>query len=466
MNLFKKDYDVNAKCSIWERTAYGIGKFGNNLAYVLISTFFLFYCTNYLKLNSGIVGTLILVSKFMDGISDFIMGSIIDRTKSKMGKARVWLLRACIPYAVVNVLLFSVPSGATMVVKYAYVFVLYNLASTVLFTCVDGAINTLNCLITKNQYERGVLGIFFIIGNAVAMMAVNSYTLKLVQMFGDNVRAWTYAVLVFEVIGVIAQLICVFSVTERVTLDRRNQNHEETDKKEEKAGLIEGIKALLKNKYWVRVTGSSVGIQLVTSVLLASVVYYTSVVLNDADSMSSLNNGLIFAQIIVAAFSFIIFKKLGKGKAFLVGVVIALLPGFAQIFSSRSYTVLLITNIIRGVGYGIAGPVQSGMLSDTIEYGEWKTGIRTEGLANGSLGMGSKIGAGLGTSIVGWILAFGGYDGSAAVQTAKAISAVKFCYIYIPMIVFALILVIMWGYKLDDEYPTVIKELEERKKNK
>ncbi|MET3558478.1 Na+/melibiose symporter-like transporter [Streptococcus rupicaprae] len=135
----------------------------------------------------------------------------------------------------------------------------------------------------------------------------------------------------------------------------------------------------------------------------------------------------------------------------------------ALVMVQGTYSLVLVANVIKGIGSGFAASCMWGMLSDTIEYGEWKTGIRTAGLANAASSFGSKVGSGLGGAILGWVMAAGGYDGSAATQTAAAIHSVNIAYIYIPLILTVVSLVILWFYKLDQEYPQIIKDLEARK---
>ena len=127
--------DSNGKISVKERIAYGFGDFSSNIMYSAMSAFLMFYYTDVVGVGAAAVGVIMMCSRLFDGVSDLIMGIIIDRTNSKYGKARVWILRLVIPYAIGTVLLFAVPTGWTQTAKLIYIFFSYNLAFTVLSVC-------------------------------------------------------------------------------------------------------------------------------------------------------------------------------------------------------------------------------------------------------------------------------------------------------------------------------------------
>lgn len=167
-----------------ERIAYGLGDYSANLVYSAISAFLLVYYTNVLGVPALVGSTVMAISKIFDGISDLIMGRIVDRTKSRFGKARPWILRMCIPLAVCNVLLYSVPAGLAGSAQIAYIFLSYNLVSTVFYTAVNVPYSTLQGLMTTNQYERGLLGNFRMLLATAGTMTVNTVVIKLCTFYG------------------------------------------------------------------------------------------------------------------------------------------------------------------------------------------------------------------------------------------------------------------------------------------
>lgn len=146
-----------------------------------MSAFLVFYYTDYAGVNAAAVGTIMLVSRVFDGVSDIIMGMIVDRTKSKYGKARVWILRICVPFALAGVLLFSVPTSLGTTAKLVYVFITYNLVSTVIYTAINVPYSSLNALMTQDPYERSVLSIFRNLLATAGTLIINMVTLPLVE---------------------------------------------------------------------------------------------------------------------------------------------------------------------------------------------------------------------------------------------------------------------------------------------
>ena len=146
--------DSKTKISFWERFSYGCGDLGCNIIYSAMSAFLLFYYTDYVHVNAATIGTIMLLSRVFDGVTDLIMGVIVDRTKSRFGKCRSWILRMAIPFALAGILLFSVPSGLGETSKLVYIFITYNLVSSVVYTAINVPYATLNALITQIQYEN------------------------------------------------------------------------------------------------------------------------------------------------------------------------------------------------------------------------------------------------------------------------------------------------------------------------
>lgn len=150
----------NAKLSMVERIGYGIGDYSANLIYASISAFLLLYYTNVVGASATMAASVIAISKIFDGISDLVMGVIVDRTHSRFGKARPWILRLCVPFAVASVLMFSVPDSLTGKGIFIYMFLTYNLVSTIFYTGINVPYAALNGLMTTDPYERGLLGNF------------------------------------------------------------------------------------------------------------------------------------------------------------------------------------------------------------------------------------------------------------------------------------------------------------------
>lgn len=445
---------------IIERFAYGCGDFGCNILYVAMSTFLVFYYTDYAHVSSLAVGTIMLVSRIFDGISDIIMGVLVDRTNSRFGKARPWLLRMCIPFAISGVLLFSVPTSWTNTAKLVYIFITYNLMSTVFYTAINVPYSALNALMTQNPYERSVLSIFRNLMATAGTLIINTFTLPLVEAFGNNASAWTKAFIVLGAFAVIAFLINFAGTKERV---KSVASVEEGQT--EKIPVLVGIKALFQNKYWIMMTVILCVFWMMYSITAGTTTYFAKDILGNVDLIAEINSiqnvATIACMFITAGFV----KKYGKRNIFCVGLAAQGVGLLILSYLGGNYTMIIVSSIIRGIGGSCVGATMWAMVSDTVDYGEWKTGYRTEGLINSASSFGYKVGSGIGSAVLGFILEVGGYSGEAVVQSTKAITSINICYIWIPIVTYIIALIIMYFYHLDKEFEGIVEELDQRRGN-
>lgn len=459
--LLKNFTNKNAteKVTFKERLAYGFGDFSSNILYSAMAAFLMFYYTDYIGVSAAAVGTIMLVSRLFDGVSDLIMGVIIDKTRSPFGKARIWILRLVIPYAVGTVLLFAVPVGWTQTAKLVYIFFSYNLAFTVLFTAINLPYATLTSLMTQDQYERSVLSIFRMILATTGTLFIKTCTLPAVRFFGNNARAWTYTFVVFGLLEIVTFMITFLFTRERV-------NGGENDENKLPVPVVLGFKALVKNKYWFMATLNLILIFIAQGVSGSAEVYYTKSVLGNGDLISTFSVAVQFTQIVCMFLIAPFVKKFGKRNVLVAGAGI-MIAGYAVMgLGSETLMILILGCMLRGVGNSGISACMFALVTDTIEYGEWKTGIRTEGLINSAASFGQKIGNGLSSVILGAILAAGGYVGTAVSQSTSAITAIKAGYIYVPIILTVIQIVVLMFYNLDKEYDTILADLKSRRISK
>ncbi|EGT2202443.1 xylose transporter, sodium:galactoside symporter family [Clostridioides difficile] len=439
------------KISFFERVSYGCGDLGCNIIYSAMSAFLLFYYTNYADVSAAAVGSIMLISRILDGFSDLTMGIIVDRTKSKYGKARPWILRMAIPFAIAAILLFSVPSSLGVTSKLIYIFITYNLVSTVIYTAINVPYATLNSLITQDQYERGVLSIFRMILATCGTLIINGLTLPLVEHFGNNLSAWTKTFFIFGIASIIVFFITFTGTKERVKAVKQNKN--------EVIPFKIGIKSLFRNKYWIQITLCLVCIFIVFAINGGSSVYYAKFILGDEKLFAPINMVSNVSQIIAMFMVAPFIKKFGKRNVLIVGSIILISSNVMFIIAGQNYIGVISASAIKGIGSAGIAATMFAIVSDTIEYGEWKTGYRTEGLINSASSFGFKVGNGLGSAILGGVLSIGGYVGTSATQSNSAIVSIKACFIYLPIFITILQIIIMFFYKLDKEYSTILNEL-------
>ena len=446
----------NRSLHMKERIGYGVGDFANNMMYTPVNSFFTYFLTNVAGLGAGVVGTILLLSRLLDGVSDLIVGSVMEKIHSKHGKARPWLLWWCIPFAVSLVLMFTAPDFGTTG-KIVYAFLTYNLAVTVVYTAINLPFGSLAALMTKNQTERGYLNISKMVFAFGGGMVVNAATLPLVKFFGNDSSAWQKTFLIYGVVAIIFFLIVFFSTKEAVTEEAKKAGAEE------KVNIPQALKSLVKNKYWMIL----LAIFFLNSVVNAFIgvnVYYAQYIMSDDSLVGNLSIFQNIASFAAFAVCTGIIRKVGKQKIAISGVAISFIGYAMVLLNPTSYPILYTAAVIKGVGNAALSGVMYGMLADTVEYNDWKSGISAEGLVFSANSIGQKIGSGIGSAVLGWVLAAFGFVSSSAAQPASAISGIRVIFLYVPLVVFAIMFIILLFYKLDKEYGHIVADLEKRAK--
>ncbi|MCD7884739.1 MAG: MFS transporter [Lachnospiraceae bacterium] len=457
LNFATKHDDPEASLGWNERIGYASGGFAFNMINGIIGSFLTIYFTNVALLDAGIIATIIAVSKLFDGVSDLVVGNIVDRTNSKMGKGRTWLFRMCIPFAITTVLLFFVPQNFPTMVKYVYVFLMYNIVNAVCLTFMLVPYYSMISLITKNEYERGFLGniqqMFQTLGNVV----VNSFFVIMLTKFSSSAeniytqQAFTVTMLIFCVVMVIASMICVFFTKERV---HDTAPKEKKAEKKDAVSPLTAAKALLTNKYWVILTIAMFVVFFVIIMYSVGGVYYCQYVFNDMSQYSWMANTISVAQFATMFVTPFFMKKFGKTTVYKAGIGVMAVGFLGFGLFGSSTPIMMFCNVLKGCGLGMAGGMALGLVADTITYGRLKTGIDAVGMGNAGVSAAQKIGLGLGQAVFGWALSGSGFDASLEVQPAAVSTTIKFIYNWIPFVMCAVVFVVfLLFYHIDKDLP-------------
>lgn len=457
MRLFTRSDKADTSLGVMERLFYGFGNAGSVFVYMLVSVYMVYFYTNTLALNSGIIGGILMASRIFDGATDLIMGRIVDCTRSKFGKSRCWLIRVCFPYAIAAVLMFAVPNDTTDLVKYIYVFVSYNLLNSVCYTALMVPYNTLCATMTTNQYERGLLGVFSMFANVAAGIVMNATVVKMVDSFGGGQIGWLWAVVCFATVGLIFHLICFFGIKERVG------SEEIAKEKAPPVKLSVSVKALLKNKYWVLFMIMAFCVWFAVAMTQTAGIFYADSVLHDKERYSLMANSCSIGQLVCLFLATFVMKKKGKIFTCRFGMGIGFIGAILMSVADTNVPVLIAGATIAGSGCGFAGACIGGMLADIMDYGEWKTRVNAVGLGMAAYSFVLKISYGLANALWGFMLDASGYDPSIEIQPQAAIIAIKAAYAFIPFALFVVGFIVLLPYKLDKEYPEIAKELEARR---
>ena len=457
MKLLTKSNSPDAKLGIVERGGYMMGNVGTALMNTIVAAYVMFYYTDVMYLNAGIIGTLLLVSRLFDGVTDIIMGVIVDHTHSRHGKGRAWVLRMCLPYAICGVLMMSVPANTSDLFKYIYVFITYNLCNTICLTAVYVPYNSMTYSLSSDPYERGLLGVFVMFGAVIGTMAVNSTVDVWTKALGGTPEAWRTVSMIYAAVGMLLHLLCFFTTKERYIPDESKSGRQEKPK------LKDEIRSVLTNKYWIMTVVVVFLVMLFTNLIGSTGMYFAKGVMGDTEYYAPIANAMSISQLVLLLLAFLAMKKFGKRKTALAGVILIAVGCAAQFFVGTSLTGAIVCSVIRGAGAGLSGACGYGLVADTIDYGEWKTGIAASGIGMSALTFVTKVTGGIGGALVGLLTNKYGYDPRAAVQSPEAVRAIIMLFAVIPFVCVVLSAVILAFYKLDDIYPQIRKELDERK---
>ncbi len=447
--------DSNAKLGWVERISYGLGDYAGNLVYSLISAFLLVYYTEACGINAAAAASVMAVSRIFDGVSDLVMGRIVDKTHSKWGKARPWILRASIPLAICMVLMFSVPSGFSAGAKVAYAFITYNLVSTVFYTMLNVPYATMQGMMTTNQYERGILGNIRMLLATFGTMTINTIVPVLTGAFGSNNShaGWTITTIIL-----MAAFLVINSMTFIFCKERTADESADESGKKAQPSVGKALKSLISNKYWVLQVILLFSMYFMMSTFYGSNYYFTQYVLGDAKVYTVFSNALSLSQMGIMFVTPVIMKKMSKRWLSLMGMSISTVGFLLTALAGTNISLVIVSNVIKGIGFGCGAATMWGLLQDAITYGQWKTGVQAVGMGNSASSFTTKVGSGLGTAALGWILAAGNFN--ADPTGAASIAAIKVAVIVVPLIVCVICIACMFMFDLDKKYDVVVKDLE------
>jgi len=420
----------------YHKVGYGSGDVAGNCVYALLTAFMMIYLTDTIGLSMGVVSTLIAASKIFDGVSDFFFGRMIDKTHTKMGKARPWMLWPYIGCAVTLVACFSIPTGWGQTAQYIFFFLSYTLLNAVFFTANNIAYASLTALITKNTSERVQIGSLRFIFAFATKIVIEAVTIFAVNWLGGGVMGWRLIAIIYAVLGLITNTISVFSVKE---LPEDDEVVEKTNKEENQLTFLQSFKVLLKNKYYVIICCSYILTQLYASVIGMGT-YYAKYILGNEEIFSTLSLAINITMVVALTVLPYVIKKLGgMYKLNIWGYVIAAVGRVGVMAAAYMGSLPLMLAFTAVSTIGIA-PLQgdlNALIASCSEYTTLTTGHRLEGMMYSCSSLGIKLGGALGTAICGWLLDAAGYIENAAVQTAATVNMLNFLYLWMPVILCA-----------------------------
>lgn len=443
----------NYKVRFKEKVAFGVGDLAVNFVWSSICIFIVYFYTDVVGISAAVVGTLMLVSRVWDGVSDVIMGNIVDKTNTKYGKARPWILWLSVPFGISTVLLFAVPTDFSETLKIIYILVTYNIM-VIAFTGVVIPYGTLNTLITRDINERSSLNLYRMFFAQIGGIIVGYCTLPMSEMFGGDQFGWVCTYIIYSILGVMLFMITFKYTKERVGAVAKNTRN--------RVPFFTSLKMLTKNKYWIIVCIFCLVYTIGKTCMLTSMVYFAKYIFNDPDLIGYLTMANFIPLMLGLLICGKIIKLIGKRNLAIVGSIIILAGSVLILLEEHNFTMVILGTAIRGFGISTMCAVFWTFFPDTIEYGEWKTGVRNEGVTYAAGSFGQKFGSGIAAAAVGWILSYFNYGVEGMANSADTKLAIEILFLYLPIAVSVIQVVLMYFYKLDKFYPQMMQELVQR----
>lgn len=452
----------------YNKVGYGSGDVGGNVVYAFIAFFVMIYLTDTMGLNPGIIGTLIMVSRIFDGTSDIFFGSLIDKTNTRMGKARPWMFWAYFGCAAMIVAIFAVPPSLGDFAMYTWFFITYVLLNAVFFTANNIAYSTLTALITKNAEERVQMGsIRFVFAFGTSLL-IQVSTVGLVQFFGGGAEAWRSVAIIFALVGLTVNTISVFSVRElppEVLYARPDEDAEEEQETiaEDKPTLLASLKLLIANKYYLMIVLVFTLGQVVTA-MLGMGIYFMTYILGDVNYFSTFAWAINVPMILtLLATPFVVKWARGIYWVNLYGYIIAFIGRALVIVAAfmGSIPLMLVFTAVGSIGMAPLQGTLNALIAEASEHTFMTKKKRIDGMMFSATSLGVKIGGGIGVAVTGWLLAASGYVGGAEVQPESAVTMIQFMYLWMPAIILAIVAVVLSRLKVESANKKLRRELAE-----
>lgn len=437
----------------------GFGQLPLNIISTLVGQLTYFY-TEKVGLAAGMVATMLLLAKILDAFTDLIMGKIMDAGKSPKGKCRPWFLRMAAPTAAAIVLLFTVPKGLSSGLAAGYVLITNILASAIVYTAIAIPYTALMAIRTKSQDERGKMGIFRAIFGYAIGMVIAILLIPITNMLGGNQGAWIKVSVVFAVLS-LAALLFLYKVTKEQVSDAPEAKDEDAN-----VPFKEGIALLFRNKFWVLMLIANLLMNISYGLSTSGGTYYAKYILGNDNLVGLMGAVGLIPTFLGFALVGPMTKKLGMRMTCMVSCVIGAVACVARAFTPYSFYSCLIGGCFTTFANIPMMCLFGAMVNNCVEYNEWKFGKRLLGMTNSASSFGSKIGSGIGGSLIGWMLAIAGYEATLAVQPTSVNYAIIGFGIYVPLLLFVAIFVLLKMYSLDAQYPQIIADLQARKAGK
>lgn len=446
------------RLSLTQYFGYGAGDMANNLAFSLAITFLPLYYTDVAGISPGVVATIFLIMRFIDAFTDIVIGSVIDRTNTRWGKFRPYILFGSVPLVLTVILAFSMPGslqGTTGAVVWASVT--YFLMGSVAYTTVNIPYGSLAAAMTDNGEERSRLAVFRTVGSALMQITTALAISPALQANRGNPDALQSSLTTtVTLLGIVAVLLYAFLFL---------VSRENVERKIPRVGLKDSLRTLGANRALQAL--AVISIVYLTGVfgLSGMLAYYARDVLGNARYLAVFGP-MLFGMILVFGWAIPrVARKVGKPRLFQIAALIGVVgSAILWLTPANSFGFAVVAFILVGTSSGVVNTLMWNMEADAVEYGEWKTGFRSEGTTYAVFSFMRKMAQALGGSLGLWIVGWFGYQGGVAVQSDEALQGIRVAAGLLPAACFLLAAVLVQFYPLTDErHKQILTDLRSRK---
>lgn len=462
-------FNMSQNITIKEKIGYGFGDFASSMFWKIFSVYLLYYYTDIFGIPAAIVGTMFLVTRIWDTALDPVIGIIADRTETKWGKFRPYLLWVAVPFGIVGILTFTAPE-LSMSGKLIYAYVTYTLMMMV-YSAINVPYASLMGVMTSNLKDRTTLSTFrfiFAFAGSILVLATAEPLVSLLSQTSAGIdlkRGWQLTMVIYAVIAVVFFYFTFSWTKERVK-----------PPKEQKTSLKEDLKNLATNKPWFILLGAGVSTLIFNSLRDGSAIYYFKYFFKSQEAFQmplfniAINYSTLYlvlgqaANIVGVVLAKPISDKIGKKNTFLYFMILAsILSCIFFIFKEDDLVLIFTFQFLISVCAGSIFPLLWSMYADIADYSEWKTGRRATGLIFSSSSMSQKLGWTLGGALTGWMLALYGFEANVA-QTVETQTGIRLMLSFIPAAGAMLSAIFIVFYKLSDTFMIqVTDELSDRR---
>ena len=433
---------------------YGAGDAANNLTFSTVSAFLLIYYTNVAGITAAAAGTLFLVVRISGGFTDLFAGRRVDETQTRWGKFRPYLLFGPVPLLVLLVAVFSIPGGLSLGGKLAWAYVSYALFQLA-YSFVNIPYGSLAAAMTQVPDDRAKLSTSRSIAASVAILLIAVAVSPQISGGGNLQRSLTITTAAFAIIGLALYLWCFTTSRETVRRDV------------ETVSLRDTLRMMRHNRPLVLLCAATLVFLSGMFAQQTVAVYYARDVLGNANYYIVLTVVSTVGMILASALVPKAVDTAGKKRTFLVAGVIAAASAVGFALAPRSApAIAFVCYGVLGIGLGAINTLIFALQADTVDYGEWNSGIRAEGGSYSVLSFTRKTGQGIGGAVAAYTLGLGGYVSGAGTQTGSALTSIRVAAGIIPAAFMLAATAVMLVYPLTEKaFRAIIAEMAERRAN-